>query len=494
VGKVVQSAGVIARDTSEHSGTYGLAFSQFGAGEGYIYKALNLTGYVNVSLGFYSASEDLESGDEGWLDIYNGSWNNAVMQIGPDNNGRTSTTPAQYNYTSISLNSYGLGQDNRVRFRSSAANWASGSGDRDTMLIDDISVLSSDKYTYSDYFYIDSTPNSTDYGTVSQNFTLGLSSFDVITSAVFSIDYTVDPVSFNGSIYSYCNLSTGYANNVIWNRTINSSSNYSVNISAPIQEIRNLTGIIANKTANYNITCGALLSGDSEIAFNQISIILNYTSRSATDDGWDWQDDTYGHSGTIPSNFIRHYDPSGKSGNTTNGAIAISFGGNNTGTTSVMASGAWGIEVYINDSVYNAIENDGGRALLSFNYKVTDLLPSTKGINGSAWIKTRFGKGAERNYLGSPLDNLIESTLHYTDDTDEIWYLGDYKYNGFGSDNFGNGTIYRSFSSDITQYITSAGSYYLEFGGIASWLDSYKTNNEGIMIYFTNIRMIVEYD
>ncbi len=209
-------------------------------------------------------------------------------------------------------------------------------------------------------------------------------------------------------------------------------------------------------------------------------------------DGWDWQDKTYSDE-ILSDDFVTHYDPSNKSDDFSSDRIEIKIGGVNSGTDEVIASGAWGIEFNITQEMYDVILQ-GATAYFSMTFYVEDLYLDTPGLDtGGAWVKARISNEYQSNYLGSDLDNLGSGEPHYSDSTPEIWAAVDIANPGWGSDAFGVGIVYRSYSQEITQYINSPGQYYLDFGGKASWKQGPKENDEGLGVYFDNIRILIKY-
>ncbi len=212
-----------------------------------------------------------------------------------------------------------------------------------------------------------------------------------------------------------------------------------------------------------------------------------------SDDGWDWQDQVYSDE-VLNSDYVLHYDPSNLSDEISSDRIEVKIGGVNSGTEEVVASGAWGVEFNITPEMYDVISQSGAVAYFSMTFYVEDLYLATDGLGmGGAWVKARISNGEQSNYLGSNLDNLGSGEPHYSDTTPELWAAVDIADPGWGSDAFGIGIVYRSYSEEITQYITSPGQYYLDFGGKASWEGGSKANDEGLGVYFDNIRILIKY-
>ncbi len=215
---------------------------------------------------------------------------------------------------------------------------------------------------------------------------------------------------------------------------------------------------------------------------------------AGNNDGWDWADQIYSEQ-ILTDDFVLHNDPSNESDDfSSDNRIEIRIGGENSGTDEVIASGAWGVEFNITQEMYDVIKNDEGVAYFSMTFYVEDLYLTTDGLGmGGAWVKARISNEDQTNYLGTDLDNLGSGEPHYSDTTPELWAAVDITDPGWGSDAFGVGIVYRSYSEEITQYITSPGRYYLDFGGKASWESGSKADDEGLGIYFDNVRILIKY-
>ncbi|MBT4351436.1 VWA domain-containing protein [archaeon] len=176
---------------------------------------------------------------------------------------------------------------------------------------------------------------------------------------------------------------------------------------------------------------------------------LNYTANtfgiSAGDDGWDWdsEDNTgiFGYDDDMDYNEVV----------LDNGDYWIEIdniqGGSNT-CSDYDCSGAYGIEIIVTSTHYNAIQN-GGTAIISFNYEWDDSSGNPFGSSDEVWIKSYWQSPTTGiHYLGS------EQSSVGGDTTLEVDY-------GSQPDNDFSGTH----TQDITSWIENAGSYYLVLGG-----------------------------
>ncbi len=134
--------GTVAIDNEPYEGSYNVKFygDDSSPNEMWIEKSMNLTERNNVTLSFMWATEDLESTDHGYLDVYDGAWNNAVKDYGFDN-GRTqnpdyTTNWLQYIWEDVDLGDYNMNDDFRIRFRCTAVHVERS----DTFLVDDVIV------------------------------------------------------------------------------------------------------------------------------------------------------------------------------------------------------------------------------------------------------------------------------------------------------------------------------------------------------------------
>lgn len=442
-------------------------------------RSIDLTGYQDIEISFWHNMESTEDSDDFYIYYWDdsvGSWvegfHDGSTQVGNGNQ-------QGWEYNSFNVPDDAATSNFSIQFR-----WeTSQTGEH--MMLDDVTVTSSDIFGLVEYWFVNGSAG--DYGSLNQNFTLTTDQPEQVT---LSFEHSGHGNYFTGTAYAYCNLTTQLGIFNVWEETWNSD----IHNGVPIEEIVDLTSLVTDYEFTYNIECGAFVENNTIIAFDDISIEVVYEGGSPTNDGWDWKDDTYGTEGSYGINFVTHADPSAASDNMLNDYISVTIGGPNSGTDEVMASGAWGIELYVTNEAYSTIFSNNGKAIVSFNYMVEDLYTATDGVgSGAAWVKARFGKEDERNYLGTDLDNDIDSTLHYTDATNEIWTAVDIQYPDWGSPALGDGIIYRSFSEDITQYITGSGRYYFDLGGKISWLNGNKADDEGVTFYFDNIRIIIVY-
>ncbi len=207
----------------------------------------------------------------------------------------------------------------------------------------------------------------------------------------------------------------------------------------------------------------------------------NSPGYTGNDDGWDWYLTGTGPYGGDTSAVAYNADPNrdnhpSDSTVDTDDELIIGIGddygdGNHDGT---VETGAYGVQFQIG-SAQMAIINNGGTASISFDYLFDDSgTGQWAGLdaNEEVWIKSRFG-GATMNYLGFDLD----AGDNYADSTPEVWWVND-PYD----------ISWRTFSFDVTSYITGVGTHYLEFGGkIRTWSTGGTSSTEDGIFHFDNI-------
>ncbi len=213
---------------------------------------------------------------------------------------------------------------------------------------------------------------------------------------------------------------------------------------------------------------------------------LNFTDntfgRGSGDDGWDWQEDVYGGSFSAAEFNV---DPN-MNGNEQDSTVAdddrieVRLGGGAKGApenpnenyyTGPITSGAYGVEFNVTNEQYDKL-NSGGKAILSFDWE-TDIGIWGNNLDSSEeiWVKARLITPTETVWLGSDLD----SGDNDADTYNEIFFA-DPPYNEDGKE-----------SIDISSYISSAGTYYLDLGGA---LGDWDTDEEGLGVYFDNVMII----
>jgi len=187
-------------------------------------------------------------------------------------------------------------------------------------------------------------------------------------------------------------------------------------------------------------------------------------------DGWDWENDVYLDGDDYYWFNADPNDDNSTADSEVNGHNNIRiYLGDYTGAqpnSGTNANGAYGVQFEVSQNQVNAISG-GATATLTFYWYMDD-----SGIdNGEAvWIKAAIGNSSGMNYLGSSLDSGLDAT-------NEIEY--DSNPNDHGATE----------NIDVTSYITSAGTYYLEFGGrLASW----NSNGEDVRLRFDNIDLTIE--
>lgn len=195
-------------------------------------------------------------------------------------------------------------------------------------------------------------------------------------------------------------------------------------------------------------------------------------------DGWDYIDNIYTPDSTAPNSYVTHGDPSGFSDYTSiQKRLEIKVG---PGSRSLYhASGAWGVEFEITDTMYDLIDK-GARMFYSFSYYIEDL---DGDLEEPCWVKTRFNG----TYLGQDLDGHPgDEFIHYSDKTLDVYAIVDINHpDGFDE------IIFRSFSEDVTDLVKHPGNYYLDFGGKIDFRESSKSTTEGCGFYFDNIRLML---
>ncbi|MBW6462245.1 MAG: hypothetical protein K0B07_04325 [DPANN group archaeon] len=295
------------------------------------------------------------------------------------------------------------------------------------------------------------------------------------------------------------NLGDGFSfdNNSI--RIVEWDSGLEVNIESPV----NYKEIIKIDKYYPDLWDMTIDTGTTRVDFtNGVNQTGNTFGVTGDDDGWDWTDSAilapYGHNDAQADYFAYFGDPDGYSDfDTDDGSgalkpdlpsdskyLAVIIGNRlddvNTGDD-ILDSGAWGTKFYIDAEMYSAIEA-GGKAYFSFDYYADDL---DDDLEEGAWIKARFGDSTVMNYLGSDLD-----TGHpYSDNTLEIWASVDNPNNGWDD------LVAGVFKEDVSRYITSAGWYYLDFGGKVDWMDSDSnghSTSEGLGAYFDNVELMIK--
>ncbi|QQR92814.1 MAG: hypothetical protein IPJ89_01050 [Candidatus Iainarchaeum archaeon] len=216
-----------------------------------------------------------------------------------------------------------------------------------------------------------------------------------------------------------------------------------------------------------------------------VNSTANTFGPGAGNDGWDWNINQFG--GIAPQGIQFNVDPNGDgsivdSNVPVNQQLQIRMGGGapNAGAfpddnafTGPAVSGAYGIQVDVNSSMWSRIQG-GGQLLLSFAY----LVDADAGWGNAAdageeaWVKARFGSSGNMNYLGSDLDTSDDDG----DASPEIWF----------ADTPRDTTAF--FTQDISSFVTGTGTYYLELGGA---LSDWDLGNEGVGIYIDNINLVV---
>lgn len=209
----------------------------------------------------------------------------------------------------------------------------------------------------------------------------------------------------------------------------------------------------------------------------------NSFGRAAGNDGWDWQEDTYG-GGESAAMFNIDPDMDGNISDTTvasDDRLEIRIGYNAPGAignadddtyNGPASSAAYGVQFNITSVLYNIISG-GGKATLNFDWFADEDAGWGNGLDAGdeAWIKARLITPTATVWLGSDLD----SGDNDADANNEIWFMDN------PQDDSGHESI------DISSYITSEGIHYFDLGiAVGDW-----DNNEGFGAYFDNIMIII---
>jgi hypothetical protein len=216
-----------------------------------------------------------------------------------------------------------------------------------------------------------------------------------------------------------------------------------------------------------------------------VNSVANTFGAAAGNDGWDWATGPYG--GTFSEAVQFNADPNGDgiisdSNVPLNEQLQIRIGGgapsagalpDDNAFVGPAASGAYGIQVDINSTMWSRIQG-GEQLLLSFAYSIDADAGWGNGVDAGeeVWIKARFGNSGGMTFLGSAQDTSDDDG----DASPEIWF----------SDTPTDTTQF--FMQDIASLVSGSGSYYLEFGGA---LSDWDLSNEGVGIYIDNINLVV---
>jgi hypothetical protein len=220
------------------------------------------------------------------------------------------------------------------------------------------------------------------------------------------------------------------------------------NISANLWEYRN---------GSYNDVLGA----PNDFTSGKLNNTANTYGLNATgNDGWDNKTGVYdGNSTGVTMYGISSYGGNNK--------LRINMGGP---ATRQISDGSYGIQFNVTDEMLDVL-NNGGYAVVSFEYRWVDTSNNRFESSDQAWIKARLtNTSGNIFYLGTQLD----SSHIGSDSTLDIAAVDT-------PDNDISGT----FSQDITLNITSNGQYYLDFGCKVSR----DVSNEIGECYFDNVQV-----
>ncbi|MCK5562250.1 MAG: FG-GAP repeat protein, partial [Thermoplasmata archaeon] len=226
---------------------------------------------------------------------------------------------------------------------------------------------------------------------------------------------------------------------------------------------------------------------DFDFTGNEVNTLANTFGlatppTSNEDDGWDWANGTYGQNLKGGPWVSYHYDPEPESdGLTLDGSnrleaqVGPSHAGSDGSNQEVMDSAAWGVQIDIDVSLYAILQN-GGKAVVSFDWEAQDTEAPGSGTEERSYVKARIGNATGYYYLGSNLGGDPEQELFF-------------HQSGFLNNPWAS--VQGFFQGDITQYFDQVGWYYLDFGAKfdASAGGSNQAPNEGMRAYFDNISM-----
>jgi hypothetical protein len=218
--------------------------------------------------------------------------------------------------------------------------------------------------------------------------------------------------------------------------------------------------------------------------YNQTANTFGW-SGGLNNDGWDLEYGVYGGSGNggYGDDIVMNGDgdiatsndgDKDQSDNTVNDddKLIISIGSRwDSGGDTIPQSGAYGIEFYINQVMYNSMES----AIISFDWEGFSDTGSTWG-DEAFWVKARFSNSSDTIYLGSNLDN-------NRDTTNDVFYVEDPDSSIFSD----------RFSQDVSSLISGPGWYYFDVGakatensGDSSWDENYEIHIDNIMFAIVN--------
>jgi hypothetical protein len=207
---------------------------------------------------------------------------------------------------------------------------------------------------------------------------------------------------------------------------------------------------------------------------NGVSNVSNTFGILGADDGWDWEQGTYGTLNDAGAQAACGWVADPGAGNTpldADPAIRVKIGGaglSGQGTTegnggNNFESAAWGIEINIPDKFYQLLFTAGYKAYLSFEYAAIDPV-GTGETEEEVMVYARF----DTTYLGTDLGG---------DSRPEVKYYAQNFYNT-------EDTSFNYFENDVTALIIGGGQHYIDFGvAINSW----STGGEGVEAYFDNV-------
>lgn len=214
-------------------------------------------------------------------------------------------------------------------------------------------------------------------------------------------------------------------------------------------------------------------------------------------DGWDWAEDEYGNQndGGITFTWRSPNEVAGgpDMGVAMPGGVGVGCEIDYNGAEDMIKSAAFGIQFNVTAANWTTISTQvaGGASLLvEFDWALTDRDATEEPI----WVKARIGNSnASMWYLGEDTDggSLTVSTSTFNDPDPEVYVWESPNGELYNGVNFG--TISDRAKLDITQNITGAGTYYLDFGvKTQTGTNGYTGGNEGFTCQFDDVALLLK--
>ncbi len=212
---------------------------------------------------------------------------------------------------------------------------------------------------------------------------------------------------------------------------------------------------------------------------------VNTYGLGAGDDGWDWNLHTFGSSYSMSA--VYGGTEGDGYGTTLDGSTRLEAIAGPTHTAPGYSgwwgrsdSASWGLEFTITQDMYDGISG-GGAVTLGFDWEAQDTsvvsgLGSTPGggTEEPCYVKARFSSASDTVFLGEDLGGDTGPDILYATGSNQAPWGSPQPYND-------------SFSQDVTEYVTGAGSYYLEMGVLLDGDGGRLGEAEGIIAYFDDI-------